>query len=407
VRLPCLLIVLFLLPLTLLTAQQTLTLNEAVRLGLENNIEVKRESAALIESGIELDLSSTLPNPVLNYSREDLSSGSNEYGEWSVSGSLPLNFLWERWSNVNSKKIIVEVQQLMLDHTRWRVSSDIKHVYTLLQSYSVLYNRLGAALEKITALSEASKERVLQGDISEYESQRILLELSSFKAVLKNVELKKINYETNLKMLTGISTTENILIDSSGYSYDISTSKQDLIVTALKNRSDLKALRLSLESGGSYLNYNKLKVIPEISILAGYKYQTDNLKGSVFSLNLQVPLFNRNQSGIDRSELELNLSRSQLIHLENRITSDVSDLYDQYTVNKTMYDEYRVHNLENLLETAYYSYEQGESSLIDFLDGMNAFIDGLNLSYEIRSEFILSFYKLQEAAETLLNNEEF
>jgi hypothetical protein len=93
---------------------------------------------------------------------------------------------------VNSKKIIVDVQQLMLDHTRWSVSSDIKQVYTLLQSYSVLYNRLGAALEKITALSEASKERVLQGDISEYESQRILLELSSFKAVLKNVELKKL-----------------------------------------------------------------------------------------------------------------------------------------------------------------------------------------------------------------------
>jgi outer membrane protein TolC len=85
-------------------------------------------------------------------------------------------------------------------------------------------------------------------------------------------------------MLTGISTTENILIDSSGYSYDISTSKQDLIVTALKNRSDLKALRLSLESGTHILTYNKLKAIPEISILAGYKSRQIILKDQYSAL---------------------------------------------------------------------------------------------------------------------------
>ena len=81
-----------------------LTLDEAIRRALENNYELKLKRNDLRKAEAELKEAERLPNPKMNYSNEFLKDNSVDVGEKSLTGTLPVNFLWERWKNISSKE---------------------------------------------------------------------------------------------------------------------------------------------------------------------------------------------------------------------------------------------------------------------------------------------------------------
>ncbi len=402
-RLIRLVIVFSIIPLGLIKAQPNLTLQEALRLGYENNIELKRQSSIIDYAEIDLKSATTPPNPEFSYSREDLDADEIEYNEWSALGSLPVNFLWENWSNRTSKSKALEARRLYYNNLKWSISSEIRKTYSLLQHYSQLYENLEYAVNEISKLSEAAKHRLSEGDISEYESRRILLEVSKLKITLKNAQLQKISYENSLKILTGIDASENILIDTLKQKFEINISKEEIMDLSLKNRSDLKALQLTVESGNSLISHNKLKAIPQINLSAGYKSQSDNLKGTVFQIGFEIPIFNRNQRETEISRLEVNQNKNELAYLRNKIRAEAAETYERYMINKNLDDERKDFRLKDLFETAAYSYGQGETTLVEFLDGVNAFIDGMLINSETETSYIKSYYELEQAIETSIN----
>lgn len=403
-RLYHLLIVLFIIPAGIVNAQLKLSLDQAMELGLINNIELKRQSAAVENAGADLRFSSRLPNPGFSYSREDLQSDDVSYNEWTAAGSLPVNFLWDRWSNISSKEKTYDAQKLFLGHTRWTIISEIQKVYCLAANYSELYKELTGAVEQINKLSLSAQQRVNEGDISEYDSRRILLELSRFKILLTETNLHRAKFLNELKLLAGLSSAEQIELDPVNYSFEVPYSEQELIDSALANRSDLEAMRLAVESANSLLVYNKLKSIPQISFSAGYKTQADKLKGTVFQLDFEIPLFNRNQQNVEQTRIELDLSRDQLHYLDARIRTEIAQVYNKYLADKNSYEERSDLRPETLFETAAFSYEQGETSVVEFLDGINAYVDGMILNAEIRGGIIESFFELQKSAAISLTN---
>ena len=50
-----------------------------------------------------------------------------------------------------------------------------------------------------------------------------------------------------------------------------------------------------------------------------------------------------------------------------------------------------------ILLTALFSYEVGEITLVDFIDGMNAYLNGLILQTNLEIEVYLNLFRLEEA----------
>ena len=115
------------------------------------------------------------------------------------------------------------------------------------------------------------------------------------------IELRKTIGNNNLKLLIGFDTNTKILTVEPSLIREFNYSENELIQTALLYRNDVKASQLIIESENLYLSHNKLKKIPEINFTAGYKKQTDGFKGSVLKLDIEIPLFNRNQTVIKQS----------------------------------------------------------------------------------------------------------
>lgn len=379
------------------SAQNRLTIEDALKLAFENNIELQKQSAKLNRAEAEIGESARLPNPIFSYSREDLESGNSTYNEWIASGTLPLNFLWNRWSRINSKEKAKEVEQLLYERLKSQIAADVRFEYLAYNLYSKLTSEFKNFLGSLDKLARISEDRLNEGDISDYAHRRILVEINKIKSIVTEVELKRNKYFNNLSLLIGLNDNEKVELVPFDYSVQLEPELNQLYSVALLNRKDLLAYKMMIESEESALSYNKIQIIPDMSFSAGYKEQTDNFNGTVLQFNIAVPLFDRNQTGIEKSEIQLDLLSKELLFLKEKIKREVSEAYNRFVSQKRIYDSTKESKLESIFSTAAYSYEQGEIPLVDFIDGMNAYVDGLILQTELEIEVYSNFFRLEEA----------
>jgi cobalt-zinc-cadmium resistance protein CzcA len=387
-----------------INAQNKLTLEEAINLAVENNFDLLKEEAIIQNSELNLDVSVQLPNPVFSYSREDLNNSSFNYREWVAAGSIPLNFLWDRWSNIESKEKIIEAQKLFYTYRKQALISKVREVYSAFNMYQNLSQDLNTTVTKLSELAETAKQRVKAGDISEYELQRILIELIKLKSTVSETELQKRSYENDLKLLIGYEIETKITTEQFVLNTEFNLTKEELINLAIQNRGDLKATSLHIESKNVALSNNKLKGIPNINLTAGYKEQDEDFKGIIFQVDFEIPLFDRNQLGIQQSEIDLSILEKEKIFLIEKIKAEVSEAYERYIAKKSLYLDQSDLQLQNLFNTAAYSYEQGEISLVEFIDGINAHTSALILASQQIINLNQSIYELEKYSAVLLTS---
>ena len=379
------------------SAQNKLTIEEAVLLSYENNIELKKQYTKLSIADIAAEESARIPNPIFSYSREDLRFGNIEYNEWTASGTLPLNFLWNRWSLINSKEKEKEVENLLYSRLKKKIETKVRNEYKAIILYSELTSKFNSFLIQLERLAKVTKDRLSEGDISEYEYRRILLEINKIKTVTGEIEIKKEEYYNNFRLLTGLSNNERLQLTPFEYSLELEEDLSNLILTALEIRKDLLAYKIMIESENSNLSYHKTAMIPEMSLTAGYKEQNDNFNGTVFQLNIAIPLFDRNQTNIEKSAIQIDLIQKELQFLKESIKREVSEAYMGFNIKKKNYESTMKANLTEIFSTALFSYEVGEITLVDFIDGMNAYLNGLILQTNLEIEVYLNLFRLEEA----------
>lgn len=401
-RLNRLVIILFVIAAVLCSAQTPVTLKEAVEIAISNNIELQKHKSLVNKSELQLEESARLPNPIINYTREDLKNNFINYNEWILSGSLPLNFLWERWNLISSNEKYFDANKLILTFHQNNIISEVHKSYVNLHNTELLYADLKNAQNKISRVYDIAKNRFIEGDISEYELNRILVEINKIDLIIKKYLIKKVEYKNELNLL--LNSGNQDLITESFTIQNKSLQLNSLIDSALNNRADLKSIDLFIQSKNSQLKYNSVKIIPNINLTAGYKKQSDELRGMVIELNAEIPIFNRNQLKIEEDNLELTFLQKQKTFLQNKIEIEVAEALQKYEEFNSLNTENKIDVLENIFNSAAFAYELGEIELVDFTDAINTYVDGLNLFYEIKTNFYHSYFELEKVVSVPLSN---
>lgn len=386
-----------------INAQTAISLDDAINSALEKNIELQKQKLFLYKSELDLYESARLPNPLLNYSREDLTKNSLSFGEWILSGSMPLNFLWERWSNISSNEKNLQAQKLLFNFQQKNVRSEVQKSFTNLHFTNLMVSDLSDALTNIKNIFSTAKIRFDEGDISEYELQRILVEINKISSLIKKTEINKNEFQKELCFLLNTDNFEIITKDNF-FNQIISFNQKALVDTALIKRDDFIAIDLLIERMNSQLNFNSMKIIPDINLTAGYKKQTDDLSGLVFELNAQIPIFNRNQFKINENEVELEFLKKQKTFMQNKIEIEVKTSFKKFEEYNLLNQKNDKTILENIINTSVFSYEQGEIELVEFMDAVNTYVDGIQQFYNTKIEFYVSYFELEKTVSSELKN---
>jgi outer membrane protein, heavy metal efflux system len=173
----------------------------------------------------------------------------------------------------------------------------------------------------------------------------------------------------------------------------------ELRTMALANRPDVIAARNQLASTTTSTRLAAAQRIRDVA--TGYEYQR---VGSDHSLGfvLQVPIFvHNNQLALfTQAKAQESAAEAQLKQAEFQAITDVEKAYQAYGSSRKVLDLYSAATLsqiEKLQTIASFSYREGGSSLLEYLDAQRAYNAAMTSYNQARFDYQMSLWQLEQA----------
>jgi|LFIK01.1.fsa_nt_gi outer membrane protein, heavy metal efflux system len=256
-----------------------------------------------------------------------------------------------------------------------------------------LYQEQIDALERIL---HSFEEQQQQGNIARLEIIRIrslLLELQQeYNAVLGD----QIESQNALKILLQLQEEvpvpelpddfETMAFQVAGLDVD------ELIEIARTSRSDLLATETAADAAQQLLRVERANAFPDVGI--GLVY--DQLDGPVdnyfgITLNVQLPLWNRNQGNIRAARHQIRQSELVKVQQQQTIRHEIEQSLRRYERAVHLFeitDESYEQDFASIIESLLRQYQNGDIRLIEFIDFYESFRESVIRNYDIREEFL-------------------
>ena len=137
------------------------------------------------------------------------------------------------------------------------------------------------------------------------------------------------------------------------------------------------------------------------------KKQVDDFKGAVVQVNFGFPLFNRNQGNVRSASAALSQQTMVTELLEKRVALEIRQAYETYQLYRQLVRQFLAESVqptEQLLETAQFSYSEGEMSLLELLDGVRAYSESFQARNDLLLKYQLSIFELEKATATSITD---
>jgi outer membrane protein, heavy metal efflux system len=254
----------------------------------------------------------------------------------------------------------------------------------------------------LRSLDRTTTRRSGEGDISAYEEQRLRTELSRLRWRHTEASASVREAEAELALLMAI--TPGCARSTSLMLPQVLTGAPDLAslqATALERRADLQALRAEQEELRRRGEWIGTQWMDELRLGGGYKRQSDDFRGPVFTVSLPLAVFHRDQGSSRAVVADEARLIAQIRELEQRIALEIQggvatirEIQEQ-AAELRFSDEAEAARFVTAATTAY---REGEFSLVEFLDAIRTHIDNAELRSAVRASLLRAAFRLEYAA---------
>ena len=183
---------------------------------------------------------------------------------------------------------------------------------------------------------------------------------------------------------------------------------EDVRTRALELRPDLLALSRDQARSQADIRLQIAQGKVDYTISTQYHRQFWNGKASSLGLFFSAPLpvYNKNQGEIERARREEQQIQAKIRALQNDISTEVQNAYQQYGTAKVLLESFEKDMLvqaREVRETTLYSYRRGEASFVELLDAQRAFNDTMQGYNEARAEYARSLYLIDSISGKAVN----
>jgi len=388
-------------------AQQSLTLDGAVREAIANNLELAAEKLNVGVAEAREITAGLRPNPVLTVSGQTLNLLGSTYSPDTPLGPNQMNIhsdfpierggkRQERVALAKQEKSLVElgVREVMRQVIA-SVQSGFVDVQHAKEGLKLAQENL-KSLEGVVAVNEA---RVKSGDLAVVELDRSRVAALQYSAAVQRAQLQLDQAKTELQRAMGRRVKSPDFDVAGEIRRDVLTeTPEEITRLALVRRPDYLSSRQSQARSRADLRLQLANGKVDYVVGTEFTHQaawgvSGNSVGVYFSMPLRV--FNKNQGEIARAQREITLAAARAKSLEASIETEVEQAYRNYTVWKQLLTGIesemlgKARSVRNITE---YSYRRGEASLVEFLDAQRAFNDATQTFNEARANYARSLY---------------
>ncbi|MGH9839410.1 MAG: TolC family protein [Blastocatellia bacterium] len=375
------------------------TEDEAIAIALWNNPALQAELTALGLARADVIQAGLLTNPQLTmifpFSFRILEAVAN----W------PIEAIWQRPKRVAAAKLELERVGETLVTRALDLVRDVRLAYA---EHAAARGRAAIAGEIVRERREIAaivNARLRAGDISELETSASVTEarLAEERAArfTQDVTLNKERLRTLLgfgadgpaldvivpPLPLAPAAAQIISVQASAApagTSPIATSAaieseplNELIKQALDARPELKAGELAIEAAGARAKWERSRIIAVTAIAKEYGRGANGFEQGP-GLQIELPIFSRNQGGISRAEAEIERAAKQLIAARQRVVADVREAYTLLTQAREAHQLWRTRvlpPLEQDIRLAGTAYRSGDVAYLFVLETARRYSD--------------------------------
>ena len=379
------------------------TLEEVLALAEEKNPSVGIFRANLDAAQGSMAASRAYPNPELSVNlgrgKPLGEPGARYEGELGFGIGQPLEWPGKRLYRRRAAEAEVGVARQESDDFRLELRSQVKEAFfDLLLSKQILdvSRKNGEAAQ---ALLSAARARVDSGEAPALELIKAQVELARVTKDLRRAENRIVLSKAALNSLLGgaLSPDEEITGDLAGTRKRYNLAP--LLEEAMARHPLILRQQKARAAAGYALSRERQSLIPDLVVRGGLNEEIDKRSYSL-GLSLVFPLFYQRQgeiavarAGEARANAELERARTELTRL-------VTQEYQNYQIaleQLTVFEEGLLKQADEALRIAQFSYQQGESGLLDLLDAQRVQRATLSEYYEAQFELDTALARLERA----------
>jgi outer membrane protein, heavy metal efflux system len=389
-----------------------ITMDQAIQMALQHNHNLKA-ARTTIQQDQALETTANLrPNPVLTLDAQFLpifqpSEFSAEYIDQTAQFDAGISYLFERGKKRQhrlqaAQDVTAQAKSQVTDNERTLTFN----VASQFISVQLAESTLDLALLDMKSFQDTvdiSQARYNAGDISEGDFLKIKLQLLQFQQDVAQSQLAKVQALVGLRQLLGYDSVPEDYDVTSDFDYvPVQMKLEDLQSKALQNRPDFRAAQQGVTAAKSQYELAKANGKVDVTGTFDYDHVSSVNTGSFFG-SFQIPIFNRNQGEIARTNYAINQAQEQELAASDQVMSDVLTAYEGVRENDLVVTQFRSGYLDAAQKSrdiTEYSYKRGAATLLDYLDAERSF-RAIQLSYrQSLASYITAVEQLREAVGT-------
>ncbi len=386
-----------------------ITLQQAIQYALMHNPSLRAARTAIAQSKAEEVTANLRPNPVLGWDAQfvPLFSPSaltpdtiDNFSQFDIG----LTYLFERGKKRQHRLAAAQEATAV-------TSSQVSDAERSL-SYNVAQQFIGVLLaERSLAFAEQdlasfgntvkiSEARYKAGDISYGDYLKIKLQLLQFQLDVSSTTLARQQALAGLRQLIGFESVPADYDVSGTLDYTpLKVQRADLEQLALQLRPDLRAARQGITAAQGQYALAKANGKRDVTFTANYTHLGALNNASLF-WNIQLPIFDRNQGEIARTDAAITQAQDSEIAARQQVQTDVASAYDATQEDAGSVELYQSGYLKQAKESrdiSAYAFQRGGASLLDLLDAERSY-RAVELGYfETLASYQLALEQLREA----------
>ena len=363
----------------------------------------KNPSRAIFQANVEtargkFTQARAYPNPELETAigrGEGLDEPGTSYKrEFSLGLSQVFEWPGKRFYRSKAAEALVDVARLDIENFQLDLLAEVKDAFY----YVLLSNQLLEVSEKNVETSKtlltSVKLRVDLGDAPELELIKAKVELLKATKDLKRAENKKTIAKAVLNSILGGTLEEGYEISDGFTRPEKNFDLPSLVKTALIQHPIILRQKKVLVAAGNELLGERQSLVPDLTVNGSVSEEVDKRSFAV-GLSLSLPLFYLRSGEIAVALAEQKRAKAEFERIRLELTKLITLEFHNYQIGLDqlrIFEEGLLEQADEALRITRFSYEQGESDLINLLDAQRiqriTFSEYYEAQFELQSALV-------------------
>lgn len=389
-----------------------ITIEQAIELAKKNNPSLQATRIG-IQQNKSLEITANLrPNPVLSLDAQYLplfspDQFSNTYIDETAQFDAGVGYLFERGKKRQhrlqaAKDLTSVTESQVADAERALVANVAEQFVAALLAKSNCEFAV-QLLQSYQQTVKISQEQQAAGAMSKADLLKIQLQTLQFQTDVSMARIAKVQALAWLRQYLGFDSVPSDFDVAGSLAYEpLPLRLEDLQARALGLRPDLQASQRGITAASSQFALAKANAKQDFNLSFDYTHLSASNLGA-FYFNIPLPIFNRNQGEIARTQYAITQTQFLKKAAEQQVLTEVKNAYEAVSSSEDvirLYNDGYQQQAQQSLEITKFSYEHGAASLLDFLDAERSY-RATELSYrQALATYMSALEQLRQAVGT-------